>query len=147
MSSLWENIKIKKGLGGAGQISEEQKNLIIDKTVSVWEKFGLSKEEISFGAATMNLESGFNPNAKYPVNGYTASGLGQFTDATWYDAVREYNDKYRGASDPKIFPDVNRADIDAQIKAMGAWISKVWDSALGFAENPLLNNFTVPEIA
>lgn len=42
---------------------------------------------------------------------------------------------------------MNRADADSQIRAMGAWISKVWDSALEFAENPLLNNFTVPEIA
>ncbi|MBI2413573.1 MAG: hypothetical protein HYV24_10240 [Deltaproteobacteria bacterium] len=55
MSSLWKKIKIKKGLGGAGQITEEQKNLTIDRSASLWEKIGLSKEEISFGIATMNI--------------------------------------------------------------------------------------------
>ena len=60
MTSWWETIGIKKGKGGCGDVTEEQKNSTIDHAVSTWERMGLSDDEIAFGIAVMGLESGFN---------------------------------------------------------------------------------------
>ncbi len=63
-SSLWRHIKTKKGFGGVGNVTEDEKNAIIEDAVSQWEKMGLTQEEMSFGIATINVESGFNPHVK-----------------------------------------------------------------------------------
>lgn len=59
MSSKRWDIMPKKGKGkdGAGKITEEEKNSIINKAVYKWTKMGLSREEIALGIATMNVES------------------------------------------------------------------------------------------
>lgn len=95
----------------------------------------------------MNVESGFNASAKNPDPESTAYGLGQLTDPTWEDAVKYYNDKFRGKNELKIYPDVNRSDTDAQIKAMGAWIQKVWERTKELAVNPKLKDYNFMEIA
>ena len=64
MTSWWENIGIKKGPGGCGDVTEEQKNSTKDHAVSTWERMGLSEDEIAFGIGVMGLESGFDPHAK-----------------------------------------------------------------------------------
>lgn len=50
----------------------------------------------------IGVESGGDPNAKNPNS--SATGLGQFTNATWRDAVKEAGKKYTLAdrTDPKI---------------------------------------------
>ncbi|MBI5562743.1 MAG: hypothetical protein HY894_07845 [Deltaproteobacteria bacterium] len=48
----------------AGNVTEEEKNDIINGAVSKWKGMGLSMEEIALGIATMNAESGFYSLAK-----------------------------------------------------------------------------------
>jgi hypothetical protein len=147
MSSLWKHIRVKKGYGGVGDVTEEEKDAIIEKAVSQWEKMGLTQEEMAFGIATMNVESGFNPHVKGTSK--TEYGLGQFNDDTWHDAVREYNGKYKTPSEPRIYPDVSRDDPDTQIKAMGAWIRKVWEKAknLKLRNDPRFQDYNLMEVA
>lgn len=59
MASIWDNIKIKKGEGGVGNVTVEQKNSTISNAVSVWTNMGLSEGQTAFGIATMGVESGF----------------------------------------------------------------------------------------
>ncbi len=108
---------------------------------------GLTQEQRAFGIATMNVESGFNPAAKNPSPKSTAYGLGQFTYPTWQNAVDYYNAKFKGKSEPKIYPDVSISDTDAQIKVMGAWIERVWERATGLAGDPVLEDYNFMEIA
>lgn len=140
--NLWQNIEIKEGSGGAGAVTEDEKNATIEKAVSQWESMGLSQEQIAFGIATMNVESGFNSNAKNPAPKSTAYGLGQIIDDTWSYAVDDYNRHFRGHG-PKIYPDVSRDDADAQIKVMGAYIDRVWERVKELAGDSRLryNNF------
>ncbi|MBI5809813.1 MAG: hypothetical protein HZB21_01290 [Deltaproteobacteria bacterium] len=144
-SSLWRDIEIKKGLGGVGDVTEAEKDAIIEKAVAQWEKMGLTQNEMAFGIATMNVESGFNPHVKGTSE--TEYGLGQFNDITWRPAVKEYNDKYRGKTEHRIYPDVSRDDPDAQIKVMGAWIRKVWEKYEKIALDPKLKDYDPVEVA
>ncbi len=64
MANWWENIQIKKGPGGCGDVTEEQKNNLIDQAVSTWEGMGLSDEQIAFGIGVMGLESGVQSSRK-----------------------------------------------------------------------------------
>ena len=132
MASIWDNIKIKKGAGGVGDVTVEQKNSTISNAVSVWTNMVLSEEQIAFGIATMGVESGFNPAAQATT---TAYGLGQFTNDTWAWAVSEYNRKFGGNLDP----DQSRNDPTAQIAVMGAWIDKVWTMAQSVVNDPRLS--------
>lgn len=143
--NFWKNIKIKKGSGGVGNVTDNEKCATIDKADSTWERMGLTQEQRAFGIASMNVESGFNPAAKNP--GSTAYGLGQFIDPTWKDAVTYYNDKIRGKNESKIYPDVSRSDPDAQIKVMGAWIQRVWGRAKELAGDPKLKDYSFIETA
>jgi len=85
MALIWNNIKIKKGAGGVGDITVEGKNSIVSTAVSVWANMRLSQDQIAFGIATMGVESGFNPTAQALTT--TAYGLGQFTDETWSEII------------------------------------------------------------
>ena len=143
---LWKNIKIKRGRGGAGEVTEDEKNATIEKAVSQWERMGLSQEQIAFGIATMNVESGFNSDAKNPAPDSTAYGLGQFTDDTWIYAVDYYNNHFRGHG-PKIYPYVSRDDADAQIKVMGAYIVRVWTRATKLVGDSRLKDYHFMEVA
>ncbi|MBI5237781.1 MAG: hypothetical protein HY887_05090 [Deltaproteobacteria bacterium] len=107
---------------------------------------GLSQEQIAFGIATMNVESGFNSNAKNPHPKSTAYGLGQIIDDTWSYAVADYNNHFRGHG-PKIYPYVSRDDADAQIKVMGAYIVRVWERAKELAGDSRLKNYHFMEAA
>lgn len=142
----WKNITIKKGPGGAGRVTEEEKGSIIDMAVSYWGKMGLTQEQMAFGIATMNVESGFNPDAKNPAPKSTAYGLGQFIDDTWSYAVAYYNNHFMGHG-PKIYPDVSRDDADAQIKVMGAYIVRVWIRAIELAGDSRLSGYNFMEVA
>jgi hypothetical protein len=126
----WDNIQIKKGKGGCGDVTPEQKNNLIEHAVSTWEGMGLSDEQIAFGIGVMGLESGFNPRAK-GVKSDTESGLGQFIDDTWKEAVHHYNTRPEHATrlEADIDPDKGRDDPDSQIAVMGPWLRKTWDRA------------------
>ncbi len=79
MGTVWDNIQIKKGKGGCGDVTVEQKNDLIEHAVSIWEGMGLSDEQIAFGIGVMGLESGFNPHAKGTTSPKSVEyGLGQF---------------------------------------------------------------------
>jgi hypothetical protein len=126
----WDNIQIKKGKGGCGDVTPEQKNNLIEHAVSTWEGMGLSDEQIAFGIGVMGLESGFNPRAK-GVKSDTESGLGQFIDDTWKEAVHHYNTRPEHATrlEADIDPDKGRDDPDSQIAVMGPWLRKTWERA------------------
>lgn len=145
--NFWKNIKTKKGSGGAGDVTEDEKYAIIGDADSTWEKMGLTQEQKAFGIATMNVESGFNPKAKNPAPNSTAYGLGQLTKRTWEDAVNYYNAKFRGENEPRIDTDLSRSDTDAQIKVTGAWIERVWERATVLAGDPALEDYSFMEIA
>ncbi|MBI5344368.1 MAG: hypothetical protein HZB21_00635 [Deltaproteobacteria bacterium] len=151
MSSKKWDITPKKGKDksktGAGNVTEEEKNSIINKAISKWKVMGLSREEIALGIATMNVESGFNQRAKGPS--VTEKGLGQFNDPTWKDAVKEYNDNHRAQGEPKLDPDSasSQWNTDDQIKVMGAWLEYVHDRAVEKSNDPRLKGYSINEIA
>jgi len=131
MTSWWENIGIKKGPGGCGDVTEEQKNSTIDHAVSTWKRMGLTDDEIAFGIAVMGLESGFNPHAKGTTPESVEYGYGQFTHETWKEAVDHYNTRpeHDVLGEPHIDPDKIRDDPNSQIAVMGPWIRKTWKRA------------------
>ena len=137
------NIQIKKGPGGCGDVTVEQKNNLIDHAVSTWEGIGLSDDQIAFGIGVMGLESGFNPRAI--GSSESESGLGQFNKDTWGEAVKYYNKRPEHATrlEADIDPDKGRDDRDSQIAVMGPWLRKVWERAGGnrpFSCRPHYNN-------
>ncbi|MBI5969672.1 MAG: hypothetical protein HY884_00750 [Deltaproteobacteria bacterium] len=146
MSSKEWDITPKEGPGGAGDVTEEEKNSIINKAISKWKEMGLSMEEIALGIATMNVESGFNPLAENPDPKSSAKGLGQFNDLTWPDAVKYYN-RHRAKGEPKIDPDSSRWDTDDQIKVMGPWLEHVYHEAVKYSLDPRLAGYSISEIA
>jgi hypothetical protein len=116
MPNWWDIIQIKEGKGGCGDVTEEQKNNLIEHAVSTWENMGLSDEQIAFGIGVMGLGSGFNPRAK-GVASDTESGLGQFTGGTWGDAVKYYNRRpeRKARHEPDIDPVKGREDPHSQV--------------------------------
>lgn len=98
MDSIWRDIVIKKGAGGAGRITEEEKDAVITMAVSTWKRMGFTQEQIAFGIATMNVESGFNSAAKYPGPESTAYGLwhqGVYADVDGDEkSLKHYLDNY-----------------------------------------------------
>jgi hypothetical protein len=150
MTSWWENIGIKKGTGGCGDVTEEQKNSTIDHAVSTWERMGLSEDEIAFGIGVMGLESGFNPHAKSTdPKSPTEYGFSQFTDDTWKDAVDFYNTRpeHDALGEQKIDPVNGRRDPGAQIAVMGPWIRKTWKSAATIPPRQRPKGYSLDEIA
>lgn len=145
--NLWKNIKVKKGSGGAGDVTEDEKYAVIEDADSTWGEMGLTQEQKAFGIAVMNVESGFNPAAKNPLPESTAYGLGQFINSAWETAVKYYNAKFRDKSEPWIDTDSSRSDTDAQIKVMGGWIERVWERAGALAGDPALEDYNFMEIA
>lgn len=141
MESEWSDIRIKKGPGGCGDVTEKKKNEVIGNAVSVWETMGLTDEQIAFGIATMNVEAGFNAKAENPRT--TAYGLGQFVKGTWDDAVTRYNKRH----DPDINPKKGRTDESSQIAVMGEWVNYVWNKASGIKDAESLRSFDYQEIA
>ena len=147
MTSWWETIGIKKGKGGCGDVTEEQKNNTIDHAVSTWKRMGLTDDQIAFGVAVMGLESGFNPNAKSESS--SAHGLGQFTDDTWKDAVNHYNTRpeHKTRHEPDIDPDSGRSDPHSQIEVLGPWIRKTWERAGTIPSGQRPKGYSFDEIA
>ena len=119
---IGRHVKIKKGGGknisAAGNVTENNKNGIIDLAAIVWKDMGLTKEQVATGIATMNVESGFNPMAKSPTSSHF--GLGQMSNGTWGDAVDVYNKYFHETLDPAI----ERKDLLSQVKVMGAWMKE-----------------------
>ncbi|MBI5810922.1 MAG: hypothetical protein HZB21_07035 [Deltaproteobacteria bacterium] len=137
----WKAIPIKMG-GDAGKgVTSADKEMIINNAVSKWKAMGLSQEYISFGIATMNIDSGFNPYAR--SGSKTEYGLGQFRTDTWDRAVERYNTFFGG----DINKASDRSDIGAQIAVMGAWIGYIRPIAERRADNPAFNDRDVNEIA
>lgn len=120
--TTWANITRKTGPGGVGAVSEEYKDSIITDAVTTWQQMGLTQQQIAYGIAAIGVESGFNPDA---VSSTGPIGLGQFSQDTWTDAVKYYNDNYSGHIDVQA----NRNDPAAQIAVMGAWSSRIWEKA------------------
>lgn len=146
MSTLWDNIQIKKGTGG--HVTEEQKNNLIEHAVSTWERMGLSDDQMAFGIAVMGAESGFNPDAK-GLKSKTEYGLGQFIEPTWKEAVNHYNTRpeHKARHEPDIDPDKGRNDVDSQIAVIGAWIPNTWGNALAIPVKKRPKGYGFNEIA
>lgn len=137
MAGIWDNIKKKRGHGGAGNVTEKEKANIIWKADAIWDRMKLPSEQKALGIAIMNVESGFNPDAKGPSK--TERGLGQFNDGTWAQAVKYYNDSrnsFRGTGDPVIDLNASRTDLDTQIKVAGAWTQRVLARAFEVQNDP-----------
>jgi hypothetical protein len=150
MASAWDNIRIKTGKGRAGDVTEEQKNNLIEHAVSTWEGMGLSEEQIAFGVGVMGLESGFNPHAKGTTSPKSVEyGLGQFIDSTWREAVDYYNNRpeHKVRREPKIDADNDRDDPNAQIAVMGPWLRKTWERAGTIPGRQRLSGYGFEEIA
>jgi len=142
MATPWDNIGIKKGQGGAGKVTEEQKNALIERAVTTWEEMGVKDPaQLAFGIAMMGLESGFNPHAR--GSSKTERGLGQFIDDTWGDAVKRYNKHHW----PPVDPVKGRDDYDSQIRVIGAWIPYVWQKAGEIAADRNLKGYGPQQVA
>jgi len=149
MASWWDNIQIKTGKGGCGDVTVEQKNNLIEHAVTTWEDMGLSDEQLAFGIGVMGLESGFNPHAKGTTAESVEYGLGQFTKKTWEDAVNYYNKRpeHTTRREPHIDADKDRDDPNAQIAVMGPWLRKTWDRAGTIPGRQRAKGFGFEEIA
>jgi hypothetical protein len=147
MATWWDNIQSKKGPGGVGDVTEEEKNNHIERAVNTWERMGLTEDQIAFGIGVMGLESGFNPRARN--NKSTAEGLGQFTGDTWKDAVKRYNTRpaHKKLSEPDIDLVTGRTDPDSQIQAMGAWITNAWGQAAAIPRKKAPKGYSFDELA
>ena len=151
-STWWDNIQIKKG-NGAGNVTEEQKNALIERAVATWEHMGIEHfdlEKIAFAIAMMGLESGFDPHAISKSKKSKERGLGQFIDPTWELAVKHYNDykKEHYKDDwPDIDPVKGRTDPDAQIRVIGPWITDIWKRAGEIARDKRLKGYDQKQIA
>jgi hypothetical protein len=147
MATWWDNIQIKKGSGGVGDVTDEEKNHHIEQAVKTWERMGLTEDQIAFGIGVMGLESGFNPRAGNA--GSSAKGLGQFTEGTWKDAVRHYNTRaaHRKLFEPDIDPVTGSGNIDSQIQVMGPWIANAWEQAAAIPRKKAPKGYGFDELA
>ena len=147
-STDWVTIQGKKG-HGAGMVTDDEKNAIIDRAVSTWEGMGLTDpEKLAFRIATMGLESGFDPHAVGTSPKSDEYGLGQFTKAGWDTAVKYYN-KYKAEQEKADWPAVSveaKEDPDTQILVMGTWIPHIWDSAGEIAGDRTLRGYNRTQI-
>ncbi|MEK7679529.1 MAG: hypothetical protein AAB356_04995 [Deltaproteobacteria bacterium] len=140
MPSKWNRIRIKKGRG-IGNVTEEQKDALISKAVSMWKSMGLTLKQTAFGIATMGVESGFDPVAGGQSR--TEKGLGQFREDTWNEAVKHYNNLYRDSLNPAL----SRYNTDDQIAVIGGWIKKIWPTAVRYSRHHMLSDYRLSEIA
>jgi hypothetical protein len=148
MANWWDNIQIKKGRGGCGAVTEEEKNNYIDRAVSTWEGMGLTEDQIALGIGIMGTESGFNPRAEGAYS-KTEYGFSQFNQPTWEAAVKRYNTRpeHKARHEPDIDPVAGRNDPDSQIAVMGAWIPNAWGRAAGIPGKSKPKGFTFDELA
>ncbi len=145
--SDWNTIQIKE-IPGKKKVTEDQKNATIEKGMSTWDQMGLSDEQKAFGGAVIGTESAFDPHAKGPSE--SERGLGQFTDRTWKDAVNYYNDERKKPQNqnwPAVDAVKGREDHDSQIRVMGPWIQKTWESAGEIARDPNVKGYSQEQIA
>jgi len=63
--------------------SADQAQAVIDSAIAVWMQMGLSEEQIMYGIAMLNVESGYNPIITNGVPTDTIRGLGQFAAVNW----------------------------------------------------------------
>jgi hypothetical protein len=148
MANWWENIQIKKGPGGCGDVTEDQKNKTIEHAVSTWERMGLSDDQIAFGIGVIGMESGFNGHAK-GVKSRTEHGYGQFIEDTWKAAVKRYNTRpeHKARQEPDVDPVEGRDDPDSQIAVIGAWIPNAWGRAAEIPSERRPKGYSFDEIA
>lgn len=140
----WKFIPIKRGNNGVGKVTGEYASQIIEQAENEW--LGqLSDEQIAFGIALMNVESGFNPNAAYsgPLPSH-AFGLGQFQPGTWEAEVAKYNQN----NTDNIDPVADKWNAGAQIKILGQWIDDtLWPRAEAFMADPSFSSYSLYDIA
>jgi len=68
-TSDWEIIQIKE-MPGKKKVTQDQKNALIERAVSIWEDMGLTNPEIAFATTVMGQESGFDAKAKGKNQGF-----------------------------------------------------------------------------
>lgn len=93
-STDWDTIQTKE-IPGKKKVTEDEKNATIEKAINTWDEMGLTDEQKAFGAAVMGHESGFDAKAKGATKGSDEYGLGQFTEGTWKEAVKHYDDEQK----------------------------------------------------
>ena len=142
-STYWDTIQIKE-MPGRKKVTENQKNATIERAVSTWKSMGLADPQIAFGTAVMGHKSGFDANAGGMNEASDEYGLGQFTQNTWRDAVDYYNENYRPIIENAAKA---KADPDAQIRVMGAWVPRIWEAAGDIAWDPSVKRYDQKQIA
>jgi len=89
-------------------------NDLIPQTKTVIEPLSYNSEQPSLMGKIKQAESGGNPNAKNPLS--SASGLYQFTDATWRSAVNKWGRKYGITQADKSSPQAQEALVQELTK-------------------------------
>lgn len=148
-STDWDTIQIKE-IPGKKKVTEEQKNATIEHAVKTWEGMELDPAQIAFGTAVMGHESGFDAKAEGTTKDSDEFGLGQFTEGTWKEAVKHYNDERRKPENsnwPAVDPVKGREDHDSQIQVMGPWIRKAWNRAGEIARDRNVKGYSQEQIA
>ncbi len=169
------NVKTKKGHNGVGRVTDAQRNATIERAYSMYEKMGLSDEQIASLIAAFNVESGFNPKAehtlpeKHKVNAEPstlhigATGIetsinasATYNTATHYVGLGQFDEGtwtdavnlYEKKYGEKLDPAKARYDELSQIKVSGAWMKdKIWPTAVKYDANPSLEGSSLQEIA
>lgn len=67
---------------------------VIDTAITVWMQMGLTEDQILYGIAMMNVESGYNPVVTNNVPIDSIRGLGQFNTATWNATAKSFDAQY-----------------------------------------------------
>jgi len=92
-----------------GQSTQHSK-VVIDTAITVWMQMGLTEDQILYGIAMMNVESGYFPTKTNGVPTDTIRGLGQFNTATWNSTAQSFDAQHglQFTPVPRIYnPDFN----------------------------------------
>jgi|GEM_PF-3634269 len=68
--------------------------VVTDSAVLIWTQMGLTTDQIMYGLAMMNVESGYTPQITNRVKKDTIRGLGQFNAGTWSGTAKKYDASY-----------------------------------------------------
>ena len=141
--SFWDTVQTK-GIPGRKKVTEDRKNALIERAVSTWKSMGLTDPQIAFATTVMGHKSGFDANAGGTAKDSDEYGLGQFTQGTWGEAVKDYNKHYKPGIDNAV---TARKDPDAQIRVIGAWVPHIWDKAGEIAGDRNVKGYSQEQIA
>lgn len=118
-------------ISGLFHQSSAQAQVVIDTAVTVWMQMGLSENQILYGIAMMNVESGYDPVVTNGVDTDSIRGLGQFSTGTWNATALSFDKQYGLQPAPPV-PYIANSNFDPQqSQGTNAQVGESNDAAAG----------------